>query len=278
MIAGGAIVGGRLFTWGAGGLDEWELPGLARRRVATGDYRAGCRFAGGLALQDGADLIWRRGGRVERIDTGAAAVDMVEAELLGRRGLLVSHHGMQLRFYERGAGGGRWPYREIYSFYTASEQGGLLLRDVDGDGRTDIICGNYWVESPPEFGLAWRLYAINLFHEHPLSASARLAWWKGRLLWLESKRAPARAVLFTPPANVRELWTGEPVRIDPPLAYPRAVLDRGEEIWIGEDNGAASRVVSFPSGQVVRSGEPVRALLAWRERAVAVGPNGPELL
>lgn len=278
MIVGGTIVGDDLCTWGENGLVIWELPGRRRRRI-RGSYGEGCALAGGLALQAGADLVWRApDGTTELIDTHAAAVDLCEAELFGRRGLLVSHHGMQVRFYERQRGEPRWPYREIYSFYTASEQGGFLVRDLDGDGRADIVCGNYWIQSPPEFDLPWRLYAINLYHEHPLAASARLAWWRGKLLWLESKRAPARAALFSPPADPRELWDAEPVRFDPPLARPRALLARGEEIWIGEDHGAGSRVLAFPSGRVIRAGAPVRALLAWRGRVIAVTPSGWEFL
>jgi hypothetical protein len=276
-MIGGAIVNDRLLTWGEA-LDEWTLPELRRSRLMKGDFRAGCAFDGGLALQEGHRLIWRRGGQAGWIDTEAAAADMVEAELFGRRGLLVSHLGMQLRFYERPTGEGRWPYREIYSFYTASEQGGFLVRDIDGDGRADIVCGNYWIQAPAEFELPWRLFAINLFHEHPLAASARLAWWNGKVLWLESKRSPARAALFAPPSDVRQLWREEPIAFDPPLAYPRAVLTRKDEIWIGEDNGRASRVVAFPSRRMVHEGTPVRALLAWRNRVVAVGPNGPQIL
>lgn len=277
-MTGGAVLGDRLYTWSGAGLEEWQLPGRTPRRIAAGDFRAGCSFADGLALQKGSTLAWRHGDLEETIDTEAAAVDLVEAELFGRRGLLVSHRGMQVRFYERGDPGRRWPYREIYSFYTASEQGGFLIRDLDGDGRTDIVCGNYWIQSPAEFELPWRLFAINLFHEHPLAASARLAWWNGKLLWLESKRSPARTVLFTPPADIRELWNAEPIRFDPPLAFPRAVLDRGGEIWIGEDNGPASRIVAFPSKRVVREGTPVRQLLSWRDRAIAVTPTGPVIL
>jgi hypothetical protein len=278
VIAGGAVLGERLYTWGSAGLDAWDLPGPKRQRVAAGDFRAGCVFAGGLALEEGAQLVWRHGDRQQRIDTEAAAADLAEARLFGRRGLLVSHRGMQIRFYEPGPPGGRWPYREIYSFYTASEQGGLLVRDIDGDGREDIVCGNYWIQSPAEFGLPWRLFAINLFHEHPLAAAARLAWWNGALLWLESKRAPARAVLFRPGEDVRELWGAEPIRFDPPLAFPRAVLPRGGEIWIGEDNGAASRILAFPSLRLIRQAAPVRALVEWRGRAVAISPTGPVIL
>jgi hypothetical protein len=277
-MIGGAIFGDTMFTWGEGGLARYRLPDLEVQDHTPGNFRAGCAFDGGLALQSGTDLIWRGAGEAQLIDTEAAAIDMTEAKLFGRTGLLLSHHGIQVRFYQRGLSGDRWPYREIYSFYTASEQGGFLLHDIDADGRPDIVCGNYWIQSPPKFELPWRLFAINLFHEHPLAASARLAWWRGKLLWLESKRSPARSVLFAPPRDPRGLWTAEPVPFDPPLAFPRAVLGRENEIWIGEDNGPASRIVRFPSNRIVRQGVPTRALLAWRDRVIAVGPTGPAML
>ena len=274
-MSGATIRNGRLLTWGDG-LDEWTLPELKRRRLAPGDFRVGCEFDGAIAVQDGDELVWIGDGRRERIDTHAAVIDASAAVLFGRKGVLVSHHGMQVRFYERV--GTAWTYREIYSFYTASEQGGFLVRDIDGNGRADIVCGNYWIQSPTGFDLPWRLFAINLFHEEPLSASARLVWWRGRLLWIASKQPNARAVLFTPPGDVRQLWTPEPVAFDPPLAFPRAILARDDEVWIGEDNGAASRVIAFPSMRVVRRGLPVHTLLAWNGRVVAVGPSGPAIL
>ena len=50
-----------------------------------------------------------------------------------------------------GRDGKPWPYREIYSIYTPSQQTGLSMRDIDGDGRIDILCGNYWIQSPERF-------------------------------------------------------------------------------------------------------------------------------
>lgn len=132
-------------------------------------------------------------------------------EILGRRGVVVLPYGMQVRFYEfPGDFRKPWPYRDIYSFYTASWQGGLLQADVDGDGRKDLFCGNYWIQSPENFALPWRLYAINAFHEHPLSASAQLFWDGERLLWVESRRPQGRVVWFRPPADRKQLWIEEP--------------------------------------------------------------------
>ena len=181
-LAGGGVLGRHLYAWGDG-LYRATLPSLDLQQLDRRTFTAGAALFDGLALQHGDELVYWRDGRTERMDTSAAAVDMREASLLGHRGLLVVHRGMQLRLYERPEGNAaRWPYRELYSFYTASEQGGLLIHDVDDDGKPDLICGNYWVQSPSDFDLPWRLFAINLYHETPLAASARLAMWEGRLL------------------------------------------------------------------------------------------------
>ncbi len=212
------------------------------------------------------------GNRPQVIETAAAAVDLVEAELFGRTGLLVVHRGMQLRFYEPGGGGTRWPYREIYSFYTNSEQGGLLLRDIDRDGRPDILCGNYWVQAPAVFEESWRLFAINLFHEELLSASARLLWLGGRLLWVESKQNPARASWFTPPANPRELWREEPLGW--PLRTPRGVVADSGRVWIAEAATDQPRIWEWPSGLSRPLPAPAAALLLRDGHPVIVDPEG----
>ncbi len=277
-IAGGAVQGGRLITWGDG-LIEWSLPELQPRTLDPGTFTAGCPFDGGWILEESGRLVWWREGRRQTVDTEAAAVDLAPAEIFGRIGFLCVHRGMQVRFYQGPAEPApRWPYREIYSFYTASEQGGLLVQDVDDDGRPDLICGNYWIQAPAALDLPWRLFAINLFHEHPVSASARVAWWRGKLVWLESKRPDARAVLFTRPADVRRLWTAQTLEIQPPLQFPRAVIAWESEVWIGENNGPRSRIVAYPSMRLVRRGAPVIALLAWRDRVIGIGPSGPVLL
>jgi hypothetical protein len=208
------------------------------------------------------------------IDTGMRSVDAAEARLFGRSGLLVVHLGMQLRFYEPPeAPAARWPYREIYSFYTNSEQGGLLLRDVDRDGRADILCGNYWVQCPDSFEQPWRLFSINLFHEHPLSASARLTWYGNQLLWLESKRPDARVRLFQPPANPKELWREQALNSSVRFQFPRAVLNEGGRLLIGENNGEKSRLLEFPGARTLLSGTPIHTLLRSPFGLIAIGPE-----
>lgn len=200
------------------------------------------------------------------IDTHTQVIDACETSLFQRNGLIVIHRGMQVRFYEPPSQAAeRWPYREIYSFYTASEQGGLLIRDVDGDGRLDLFCGNYWIQAPSAFELPWRLYAVNLINDTPLAASARLAWVQKRLLWLESKSPKARMFWFTPPANARELWIKEPVDLAP-LSYPRAVLVRGDRIWIGHAQG----VTEVPGGRVISREGAVQALVDTPNGVVAI--------
>lgn len=264
-FSGGAVVAGELFTWG-------ETLQKDEKTVAQITATAGCPLMGGVALQSGADLIWWKDGKISRIDTRAAVVDMAEMEIFGRRGLMVIHHGMQLRFYQAPEGNeDRWPYSEIYSFYTASEQGGLIQHDVDGDGRPDLICGNYWVQAPASFDLHWQLYAINLFHEHPLAASARLAWVKNRLLWLESKRPKSRAVWFTPPDDPQRQWIPEPLGMQ--LHYPRALLVKDGTVWIGESNGSESRLLEWPTGKVLHKGIPLHTLVQTPERVIGIGPE-----
>ena len=81
--------------------------------------------------------------------------DCLEFTLDGRRGVLVPHFHAQLRLYLFP----KFDYKELYSIYTASEQGGLLAHDVDGDGLEDLFIGNYWMRNPGRLDVAWRLFA-----------------------------------------------------------------------------------------------------------------------
>lgn len=163
------------------------------------------------------------------IDKHVITRECFSLTLLGHSGIAILAYGMQLRFYEpTGPWGSPWHPTDLYSFYTASWQGGLVQADINGDGLPDLFCGNYWIESPTSFELPWRLYAINAFHEHPDSASAQLHWDGKRLLWVESRRPKGRIVWFTPPADRKQLWIPEPHPKSEQLDCPQLTVTGGE--------------------------------------------------
>jgi hypothetical protein len=145
-----ALSGRNLVTWGDR-LRWWNPPGAAgAASIANGPFAEGGAILDvngdgrpDIVLNEGAPgraLVWREAPRWTRhvIDTGVDTADALAAELFGRRGILVVHRHAQVRFYEiPHRASNRWPMREIYSFYTPSDQGGLLRADVDGDGRQD---------------------------------------------------------------------------------------------------------------------------------------------
>src|SRR5258707_41184 len=164
-IAGAAFDGKRLVTWGDRIL-TWDLPG---GRMKPMGVRLPRPLGPGGALFDvdrdaQADLapiqvgarravfgINLRTGKVAEIDHGVSANEILPASIHGRRGILLVQRGMQVRFYEVPENLAKpWPSRDIYSFYSPSDQGGLLLADVDSVGRADIISGNYWIQCPDE--------------------------------------------------------------------------------------------------------------------------------
>jgi hypothetical protein len=121
------------------------------------------------------------------------------------RGVLIPHRHLQLRFYSRSA-----PPKELYSIYTPSKQGGLIAHDLDGDGRTDLLWGNYWLRHPDTSDGHWRLFAINTYFELEDSALARLAWSGKGLYWGAATGAP-RLVFLSPGEDIRQLWTAQPL-------------------------------------------------------------------
>jgi len=192
--------------------------------------------------------------RPETIDTGASFRDCLGTELLGRRGVLVTHRQMQLRFYERVTEGrlgieSRAPkYREIYSIYTSSAQSGLAQADIDGDGRLDLLHGNYWLRAPSRFELGWRLFALNTWFDTPRSAMVRIAVSRldGKLAVVEaeSEASPARFAWFEAPADPRQLWTQHAIAIEGGLHRPQVLVSEGHgTVLVGEDNGPGSRLL-----------------------------------
>jgi hypothetical protein len=166
-------------------------------------------------------------GRVLEADTEFQ--DCLAWRMDGREGVLVPHLHLQLRFYREGA-----PARDLYSIYTPSKQGGLMERDVDGDGRMDLVWGNYWLERPRETGGHWRLFAINLFHEEQDSALARMAWGGGGLYW-GAAAGKARLAWMKPPGDVRQIWAAETMPDAPSVI--RAMAAVGNALVVAHAGG-----------------------------------------
>ncbi len=310
-FAGAALTQRTLFAWGDRVLSVKLPAGKTRTlvsRTPAGFRQGGCVLdVRGHGQQDlvlneatpeGA-LVWLESPRYRRhvIDTGVQAADIMPATLFGRRGVLLIYRGAQIRFYEIPPDPAQpWPLQELYSFYTPSNQGGLGMADIDGDGFPDILAGNDWIKSPTSFELPWRLFAIELWNEDPPSAMLRvrladlLGTGSPNLIAAQREMQPARLAWFEKPPDPKQLWIEH--RIDAGIGGSLALSHAGSleiadfdhdgrpDVLVAESAGLGRLLIFGNEGggrftpQVIAQGAPIdRALVIEGDRGA-----GPDVL
>jgi hypothetical protein len=271
-------------TWGDT-LRVWNLRSLTSRVIARGPFGEGaCVFDGNVIVVRGSRLgdlvaVGLSDGREEHIDSEVEMHDCLAATLFGRRGILMIQRGMQVRFYYRSGTRDKWLSRDIYSIYTPSYQTGLALGDVDGDGRADIFCGNYWIRSPERPAESWRIFAINTWFEKPESASLRLvALGPRRVAAAQAHAAPARFARFDAPANPEMQWNSVPLVPELKLSRVHALAMLRGGLVAAELNGPGSRIVLVETGETIgTNGGSATVVTLDRQRFLTAGPDGVTL-
>ncbi len=281
-IAGFALGADTLFVWGQDAFAV-DLRSGKRQRIAEGSFaEGGSILDGGLVLNSVAthELLWLRLSDRMRfvIDTGVDTRDAIAADLLGHHGVLLIHKRQQVRFYDFPSPmKDHWIESELYTIYTPSTEGGLVMADIDGDGLPDLLCGNYWMKSPTRFDLPWREFAIDTWNEEEGSAMLRLAYQRlahsGVRVAAQRQIQPGRLAWFEPTDDPKQLWIEHDLG---PLNAVSGVVFVGKDLIVSERN-PPGRVLVF---RRTRDGfGPGKELIRTNNAAgMATLPDGQVLL
>ena len=248
-ISGFAVAGSTLYVWGDGAF-AIDLRNGHREQLADGRFEeGGCVLDGGLVLNSVAprQLLWLRLSDRQRfvIDTAVDTRDAIAADLLGHHGVLLIHKRQQVRFYDMPSPmRDHWTESELYTIYTPSTEGGIVIADIDGDGLPDLLCGNYWMKSPTAFDLPWREFAIDTWSEEEGSAMLRLAWSAPVRIAAQRDMRPARASWFERAADPKQLWPSHELMPGGVAGGVSAALFVGRDLILSERE-APGRILLF---------------------------------